>query len=107
MPTFADILDASPDVLTEDAPVRNPAKATPAEAASPDFQSILEASPDLFPGRRNVAQPERRGPVGELVHAAVEPFKALAKAPSLATMSDDEWYQWLKDEYRQEQGVEP
>jgi hypothetical protein len=102
MPTFSDILDASPDVLTEDVPVRNPAKATPTAAASPDFQSILEASPDLFPGRREVPNRDQRSVGGEFIHAAIEPAKSLIKAPSLLTMTDDEWYDWLKGEHAQE-----
>lgn len=105
MPTFSDILDASPDVLNEESPAKEIAK-EPTLTGSPSFQSILEASPDVIPGRR--AQPNLEKPtfLGEFGRAAVQPIKSLAASRKLVTGSDEELGTILQEELARQRSME-
>lgn len=50
---------------------------------------------------------KKRGVVGELVSSAVEPFKAMVKAPTLLSMNDDELYEAIQRESARQRSVEP
>jgi hypothetical protein len=105
MPTLDQLLDAAPDAFSD----QTEHETTPApqnRSSGKSLNQLLDEAPDAF---NLPATPERtqRGVVGEAVHAAVEPFKAAARGPTLLGMDDDELYDTIVSEAGKQQRVQP